>query len=65
MMYNRRGSKKGTGPSFCHYCQKQLQLKVGGGYHFTELLTPHDRYPVRVHVTRCAEDALNEGYKKP
>lgn len=64
MMYQRKGSKKGSGASFCHQCGKQLQFKVGGGFHFKELLTPGDRLPVRVHVG-CVDEALADGYKVP
>jgi hypothetical protein len=51
------------GASFCHHCFKQLQWKPGGGFYFVRLLTPHDRYPVRVHAG-CEADALTEGYAK-
>lgn len=55
--------QRSSGASFCHHCFKQLQYKTGGGFFFVQLLTPHDRYPVRVH-TVCAPEALNEGYAK-
>lgn len=57
------GFKDQGGASFCHHCFNQLQAKAGGGFFFVRLLTPHDRYPVRVHTT-CEPDALKEGYTK-
>lgn len=63
-MRQRKGSSKGTGPSFCHHCGKQLQYMVGGGFHFTLLLTPGDRLPVRIHKTICPEQALTDGYAR-
>lgn len=56
--------RKHEGATFCHWCNKQLQLKAGGGYYFTHLLTPGDALPVRLHKTKCPEQALAEGYKR-
>lgn len=58
------GTAKAGGPSFCHYCNAQLQWKAGGGLHFVQLMSPgQPSYPVRVHH-HCEKPALKEGYKK-
>ena len=53
---------KSSGPSFCWHCMKQLQLKTGGGFHFT-LLQDQIGNVHRVHKN-CVRHAIDDGVKE-
>jgi hypothetical protein len=51
---------KWIGPRRCWYCGKQLQAKLGGGYHFATIKDPLNN-ELRTHKD-CVKHAVGNGY---
>jgi hypothetical protein len=52
--------RKWIGSRRCWHCGKQLQTKLGGGYHFSTIKDPVGNL-LRLHKG-CVKQAVGEGY---